>query len=134
MANPSAPNPNASGPVPSHEVYDELSGVYGFFRRHQKKILYTAGLFTLLTFSIAQQLQDSVRNVAVSSSVRGTIQVNGKAVDVLDHDIEVGHRVAIGLQPRRVEEMVGGQRMQSLRPPAVPGQLLPQISGGDSEE
>ena len=47
--NPVQP-PVPANPPPDH--YDELSGVYGFFRRHQKKLLYTAGLFTLLTFSI----------------------------------------------------------------------------------
>lgn len=134
MANPSAPNPNASGPAPSHEVFDEHSGVYGFFRRHQKKILYTAGLFTLLTFSITQQLQDSVRAVAAPHTVRGTIQVNGKTVDVLEEDSDIGNRVAMGLRPRVVEVLEGGQRSPRYVPPAVPPQVLPGIGSGDSED
>lgn len=139
MANPSAPNPNASGPAPTQEVFDELSGVYGFFRRHQKKILYTAGLFTLLTFSIAQQLQDSVRNVAVGTSVRGTIEVNGKSVEVLEEDIEMGRRVSMAMTPRNSnmpalpskgdfrQTPSGGFAVQWFSP------VLPQIGGGDSE-
>ena len=43
--NPVQP-PVSPAPTPGPDAhYDELSGVYGFFRRHQKKLLYTAGMF-----------------------------------------------------------------------------------------
>ena len=35
--------------------------IYGFFRRNQKKLLYSAGLFTLLTFSITGPMTQLVR-------------------------------------------------------------------------
>ncbi|MHC4515838.1 MAG: hypothetical protein ACYS5W_19345 [Planctomycetota bacterium] len=31
---------------------EDATAAFGFFRRHQKLIVYTAGIFTLLTFSI----------------------------------------------------------------------------------
>ena len=35
--------PQANEPAPE-ETFDELTGVYGFFRKYQKLLLYTAGL------------------------------------------------------------------------------------------
>ena len=35
--------PQANEPAPE-ESFDELTGVYGFFRKYQKLLLYTAGL------------------------------------------------------------------------------------------
>ena len=69
-------NPQAGGPAPE-EIFDEKSGVYGFFRRHQKLLLYTAGLFTLLTFSITGSLQSLVGGVFSKNVERGSIEVNG---------------------------------------------------------
>ncbi|HEB53538.1 MAG TPA: hypothetical protein ENI87_09830, partial [bacterium] len=63
-------------PDPDHE-FDELSGVYGFFRRHQKLLLYTAGLFTLLTFSITASLRGVVSSWFQEERDRGSIVVGG---------------------------------------------------------
>jgi len=125
MANPSAPNqsPNPTGPVQSPEVYDEFSGLYGFFRRHQKKLLYTAGLFTLLTFSITPQINDTIGSLFRSEIKRGTIEINGKAVQVQGEDFEMGRRVSVAMQARS----------SRLPVPALPMTILPRIDGGDSD-
>ena len=66
--------PQANEPAPE-ETFDELTGVYGFFRKYQKLLLYTAGLFTLLTFSITGSLQSLVGGVFNKDVERGSIPV-----------------------------------------------------------
>ena len=88
--------PTASAPSPE-ESFDELSGVYGFFRRHQKKLLYTAGLFTLLTFSITGSLQSLVGGVFSQDVERGSIEVNGVRAELTSEDYRYGGLIARNL-------------------------------------
>ena len=81
--------PQANEPAPE-ETFDELTGVYGWFRRHQKKLLYTAGLFTLLTFSITGSLQSLVGGLFLKDIERGTIEVNGTRAKLTAEDYEIG--------------------------------------------
>ncbi|MEC9046970.1 MAG: hypothetical protein VYA51_03080 [Planctomycetota bacterium] len=81
--------PQANEPAPE-ETFDELTGVYGWFRRHQKKLLYTAGLFTLLTFSITGSLQSLVGGLFLKDIERGTIEVNGTRAQLTAEDYEYG--------------------------------------------
>jgi hypothetical protein len=109
-AQPSAPPPP---PLPPEAQYDELSGVYGFFRRHQKKLLYTAGLFTLLTFSITGPVLDTIRGLTGGKDPGTTIMVAGKRVELEASDYDFGNRIAKNL---------GG---------AIPRGVLPPVASGD---
>lgn len=90
-------------PAPEHD-FDELTGVYGFFRRHQKKLLYTAGLFTLLTFSITGSVNSLVEGIFSKEQERATIVVNGKRTKLTNEDYRYGALLArhIGNMPRGV--------------------------------
>jgi hypothetical protein len=85
---PAAPAPNP----PEH--FDEHSGVYGFFRRHQKKLLYTAGLFTLLTFSISGPMLSSIDDLFRKEPDMPTISVNGARVAMAMEDYDIGRMLA----------------------------------------
>lgn len=108
--------PQANEPAPE-ESFDELTGVYGWFRRHQKLLLYTAGLFTLLTFSITGSLQALWGNLFNADIERGSIEVNGERADLTAEDYEVGNQVA-----RSMRNLPGGVLL-----PITAGE------GGDSE-
>ena len=103
-------------PAPEHD-FDELTGVYGFFRKHQKKLLYTAGLFTLLTFSITGSVNGWVQSMFSKDRDRASIVVNGARVQLSSEDYVVGGRVA---------------RFQQAMPF---GSILPVLAGegGDTE-
>lgn len=89
--------PSASTPSPADAHHDEFSGVYGFFRRHQKKILYSAGLFTLLTFSITGPVIAWVGDVFQARVPRPTIVVNGQRVELERSDYDYGTLLANNL-------------------------------------
>ncbi|MBL8736198.1 MAG: hypothetical protein JNL12_07210 [Planctomycetes bacterium] len=114
MSNHPAPTPNSPATSPTHELYDEHSGVYGFFRRHQKKLLYSAGLFTLLTFSITGSMISGVGALFDPRKPRGTVEVHGKTVQLLDEDYEVAGRLENALSARPV--------------PVVPMTVLPPLA------
>jgi hypothetical protein len=88
--------PTAGAPSPE-ESFDELTGVYGFFRRYQKTLLYTAGLFTLLTFSITGSLQSMVGGMFSPDVERGSIEVNGVRAELTSEDYRYGGLIARNL-------------------------------------
>lgn len=83
MATPSDPKPVS--PAADHE---ELTGIYGFFRRHQKKLLYTAGLFTLLTFSVTGPMTRAFQALFRKEGKQPTIQVGSQRVPVTREDFD----------------------------------------------
>ena len=85
--------PQANEPAPE-ESFDELTGVYGFFRKYQKLLLYTAGLFTLLTFSITGSLQSLVGGVFNKDVERGSIEVSGVRAQLASEDYDYGSMIA----------------------------------------
>ncbi len=91
------PVPAAPTPQPVEPHYDELRGVYGFFRRHQKKVLYTAGLFTLLTFSITGPMMSMASEVFSPTRTMPTILVDGKRVEMQASDYDFGNDMARNL-------------------------------------
>ena len=44
--------------IQEEKEFEHGSNTFGFFHRYQKVIIYTAGLFTLLTFSITAAITD----------------------------------------------------------------------------
>ncbi|MBL8751491.1 MAG: hypothetical protein JNK78_20220 [Planctomycetes bacterium] len=79
---------------PNDPHVDDYSGVYGFFRRHQKKLLYTAGLFTLLTFSITGQMLSVVGELFHATPPMPTIAVGGKRIELTPDDYRYGDILA----------------------------------------
>ena len=112
-------NPEEAQGSPAPDLnFDDQAGVYGFFRRHQKKLLYTAGIFTLLTFSITGSIDGLVSNLSRKDRDLSSIMVNGERVQLTSKDYTYGSLIARNYQrgiPR--------------------GVMLPLISGegGDSE-
>jgi len=108
--------PQANEPAPE-ETFDELTGVYGWFRRHQKLLLYTAGIFTLLTFSITGSVTQLWNGLWNKDAKRGSIEVNGQREQLTSEDYLYGNLIA---------------RNQGRLPAGV---LLPVSAGdgGDSE-
>ena len=74
---------------------DEFEGAFGFFRKYQKLILYTAGLFALLTFSITGAMTDWMGNLTGNMpDDPATIHVEGRTVDVTEEDRRIGGQLA----------------------------------------
>lgn len=95
-----------------NERHDEHSGAFGFFRKYQKLILYTAGLFALITFSISSAMTQFFADVTGGpTGPMPTIEVNGTKVELTIEDNEVGGKLArqMGTLPPGVlpEFMVG---------------------------
>ncbi|MHC4896352.1 MAG: hypothetical protein ACYTGW_04515 [Planctomycetota bacterium] len=73
---------------------EDATAAFGFFRRHQKLIVYTAGIFTLLTFSITGAVM-SVSQQWSEDLRLPTIQVPGKpdGVTITKEDGIVGSMI-----------------------------------------
>src|SRR5262245_5001118 len=85
--------PPIEPPKPEH--HDEFTGAFGFFRKYQKLILYTAGIFALITFSITGAMTSWVRNLTGGpSGPQPTIEVGGKRVEVTLEDMQMGGLVS----------------------------------------
>ena len=87
-AQPAVPQPSAD----AH--HDEYTGVYGWFRRYQKLLLYTAGLFTLLTFSITGPMLALVGEIFNPAPPTASIAVGGQRVSLTRDDYHYGERIA----------------------------------------
>jgi hypothetical protein len=110
----------ATNPVPPAvpqkpaDTLDEHTGVYGFFRRHQKKLLYTAGLFTLLTFSITGPMLQLVDELFSPTPPMPTIQVGAARVSLAPDDYKYGEILARNAG-------MGGP-LRAVLPPLTPGE------------
>ncbi len=82
---------NPEKPSSDDHHFDELSGVYGFFRRHQKVLLYTAGLFALLTFSITGPVLNLVNELFGTRQPMPSILVRGERVKLTTEDYSYGN-------------------------------------------
>ena len=98
MATQSAHAPVPAKPADAH--FDENRSVYGFFRRHQKKLLYTAGFFTLLTFSITGPLLGVVHEWFGTPLPMASIVVGGKQVKMQPDDYVFGRVIAHNITNR----------------------------------
>jgi len=79
---------------PADPLQDDYTGVYGFFRRHQKKLLYTAGLFTLLTFSVTGPMLALIDNLFGNRAPLPSIVVLGKRTTMQPEDYDYGDQLA----------------------------------------
>ena len=85
---------NGVNDVVAVDLTNDFTGVYGFFRRHQKKLLYTAGLFTLLTFSVTGPMLALIDNLFGKRQPQATIVVNGKRLSLQIEDYTYGDLLA----------------------------------------
>lgn len=77
------------------EHHDEFTGAFGFFRKYQKLILYSAGIFALITFSITGAMTSWLRGLTAGpTGPQPTIQVLGATVELQVEDQLVGGRIA----------------------------------------
>ncbi len=77
------------------EHHDEFAGAFGFFRKYQKLILYTAGIFALITFSISSSMTSWMRGLTGGpSGPQPTIQVMGATVHLEVEDQTIGSQLA----------------------------------------
>lgn len=116
MATTPAPGTVPAAPTPPADHYDEHTGVYGFFRRHQKKLLYTAGMFTLLTFSISGPMMAWAGDLFGAARPMPTIFVNGKRV------------------PLQLEDDEYGTLLKNYMFTAIPYGVLPFITAGEDRD
>ena len=103
--------PGAPAPGNAHADTHIDSGVYAWFRRHQKKLLYTAGLFTLLTFSVTGPMMQAVESLFGRAQAMPTLQVGKDRVAMQTEDFQFGELLA--------------------RNPMAFGLVLPQLGTGD---
>lgn len=91
MVTQSAPPPTPTpAPAPAHP-HDDFTGAFGFFRKYQKAILYSAGMFALVTFSVTGAMMGFFNNLMKpASGPRPTITVLGKTVEVTQEDFDIG--------------------------------------------
>lgn len=92
MVTQSAPNPAPTKP-PEHPP-DDHSGAFGFFRKYQKAILYSAGLFTLITFSVTGALLGLFERMKHTPGARPTITIDGQQIPVEEEDFSFGRDLA----------------------------------------
>jgi hypothetical protein len=88
------PESTTTQPTSSEHPQEEFTGVYGFFRRHQKKLLYSAGLFTLLTFSITGPMLQVVDELFGAQREMPSIEVLGTRIKLEPDDYRYGDQLA----------------------------------------
>lgn len=91
---PSQPNANKPTGGTEEGHHDETSGVFGFFRRYQKPILYSAGLFALITFSITTQMTQVVDDIVAKPAEMPTMTVAGQTVRLQPEDYDIAALLA----------------------------------------
>lgn len=75
-------------------IVDDHAGVYGWFRRHQKKLLYSVGFFVLIFFSISGPMMASVSGIFDTPREMSTMTVGGKSVSLTPEDFDIGLQLA----------------------------------------
>lgn len=84
---------------PAHDPHDEYTGAFGFFRRYQKLILYTAVIFALVTFSITGAMTKFFGDLfSPAVGPMPSIEVAGQRVELTTEDVEIGKFIAANLK------------------------------------
>ncbi|MCR9247137.1 MAG: hypothetical protein NXI31_19055 [bacterium] len=87
--------PSEAPEGPQHEpLVDGQSGVYGWFRRNQKILLYTVGMFVLVFFSVSGPMLAWVDRTFSTPPDLPSITVGGQSVSLTQEDFTVGRQVA----------------------------------------
>src|SRR5262245_28022599 len=76
--------------IQPRQVHEQFT--FDFFRRYQKAILYTAGIFALVTFSITGAMTSAVGTWFRPSVPMPTMTLaDGRTIHVTSEDYEVAH-------------------------------------------
>lgn len=75
-------------------IVDEQTGVYGWFRRNQKLLLYTVGMFVLVFFSVSGPMLALINDWFAPHVERPAITVGGDEVKLEAMDYQVGEQIA----------------------------------------
>ncbi len=76
------------------------SSTFGFFGKYQRIILYTAGIFALVSFSITGALQSLFSDAFYEPPPQSTIEIRGKKMELTAEDLRVGGNLArVGTGP-----------------------------------
>lgn len=105
---------SAQAPQGAAHDFSVETGIYAWFRRHQKKLLYTAGLFTLLTFSVTGPMMAAVDSLFGAKQAMPTLRIGGKQVSLQPEDYRYGEVLA--------------------RNPFAFQGVLPPIAGGENSQ
>ena len=82
--------PPVQQPSEPEVPHDDHTGAFGFFRKYQKLILYTAGIFALITFSITGAMTDFFGQLTQrDDSVPDKITVEDTQVEITPEDVRV---------------------------------------------
>jgi hypothetical protein len=88
-------NPAPETPQTPEAPHDEYTGAFGFFRKYQKLILYTAVMFALATFSITGAMQQWFTDVfSGSSKVSAAVKVQGAEASLTPEDYRWASQLA----------------------------------------
>jgi hypothetical protein len=91
MTQPKAPEQSQQ----SEEIEAHSGSAFGFFHRHQKLIIYTAGIFTLLTFSVTGALMGVSDRVFGEGYKGATMTIPGVGdVVVTQEDVQVAKGIS----------------------------------------
>lgn len=81
-------------PTAPHDLHDDHSGVYGWFRRNQKRLLYTVGLFVLITFSVSGPMIAMFGELTRKVQPMPHMTIGGQRVEMTELDFQIGQKVA----------------------------------------
>ncbi|MCA8953680.1 MAG: hypothetical protein KDE27_29475 [Planctomycetes bacterium] len=91
--------PDEEPASPAHPpIVDEQTGVYGWFRRNQKALLYSVGLFVLITFSVSGPMLAAVKSLFEKERAMPTMVVGKEKVTLEPADYSIGQAIASRLQ------------------------------------
>ena len=94
---------------------------FDFFRKHQKLILYTAGIFALLTFSISGAMLSYFDQWVGPARRDGSLKLpNGKTVAVTAEDFRVAQRLGTTRLLPPLLPAVGGASSSPVNSSSVP--------------
>jgi len=96
--NMSTQTPSKAATTPAEkapeELLDDQHGVYGWFRRHQKKLLYSVGMFVLLFFSVSGPMLATVQDFFNTPRQMQTVLVGERRVSLTPEDYDIGQSLA----------------------------------------
>lgn len=88
--------PRQPPPVPPQPHHEEFTGPFGFFRKYQKPILYTAGFFALITFSITGAITGVFDRLLRKTGELPTLVVLDRTVSMQQDDYDIGQALNRG--------------------------------------
>ncbi|MHC5064115.1 MAG: hypothetical protein ACYTG5_09085, partial [Planctomycetota bacterium] len=86
-------DPNAKEGTASKRLSPH-STTFGFFGKYQRIILYTAGIFALVSFSITGALQSLFTDMFYEPPPQSTIEIMGRKMELSPEDLRIGNSLS----------------------------------------